>query len=150
MVDALREAGRAESGTAIEDRVADATAGREAFFGHGHAQARDAALGYEDPGTVPADLVGHIEALELRDDLAAIGWIEVAVKDRHLLVGETARHEHEEGQKPDRHGAQSRQPRRTEPRHRLKERCHRPYRPVVRRTRTGRTSSGTGKLWPAA
>src|SRR3546814_17153498 len=80
MVDALREAGRAESGTAIEDLVADATAGREAFFGHGHAQARDAALGYEDPGTVPADLVGHIEALELRDDLAAIGWIEVAVK----------------------------------------------------------------------
>src|SRR3546814_15490768 len=70
MVDALREAGRAESGVAIEDLVADATAGGEAFFGHGHAQARDVAFGYEDPGTVSADLVGHIEALELRDDLS--------------------------------------------------------------------------------
>src|SRR3546814_19922059 len=92
MVDALREAGRAESGTAIEDLVADATAGREAFFGHGPAQARDPALGYEEPGTVPADLVGHIAAIELTDRLASNGWLRADVKDSHLLLGTPDRH----------------------------------------------------------
>src|SRR5690606_27532046 len=89
------------------------------------AQARGTAVGNEDAGPVAADLVGNAEGVQLADDAAAVGRVQVAVQDRHLLLGEAAGHEHEECEEPDRYRAKSGQPRRAQPRHRLKKCSHR-------------------------
>jgi hypothetical protein len=125
-VDVLHEVGGRQRILRVEQLVPDRTAGRQALFGHLHAQARDFLAGDHDFSVIVGRAELHAGEFQLLHDLAAVGCREVAVEQFHLRGGEARREEDDEGDQADADAGHGGQSGRAEVLHLLNEWIHLP------------------------